>query len=186
MASNTVRVHHFDGCCALPKRRRCKPLRLHQTTLAIYGHCGGVALRSRSPGSWSIWRYVEQLYLGATYPMTPEELDHDPFADKEDVEIAEDFGKLGGFMLEEADAAMIGRSIRSDGTAARLYFRRVLRVESECLATPATCVFGADDPLTPDYEEHYSRWLAYVRDIRLSVVPGGHYFQKEFARNLLR
>ncbi|MEH0971266.1 amino acid adenylation domain-containing protein [Micromonospora sp. CPCC 205546] len=155
---------------------------LKDRPVVIYGHCGGVALATE------IARRLEQqgfdlrgLTVGASYP--PErvnELDDDPFAVVDDVELAMRFAALGGFDdLSDDEARTIGRLLRHDGTEARRYFRRLLAQPGEPLRAPLSCLIGDKDPLTEDYAEGWRSWQRLAARSELLVLPGDHYFVRE-------
>jgi amino acid adenylation domain-containing protein len=157
--------------------------------LAVYGHCGGVALATE------IARMLENagadlrgLIVAAAYPSaSAEELDDDPFAEIGDVELAEQFAELGAFAgLREDEALAIGRLLRHDGTEARRYFRDALAGSPVRVRAPLTCLIGDSDPLTAGYAEGWLGWGAFAEDQELVVFPGDHYFIREHAANVAR
>lgn len=157
--------------------------------LLVYGHCGGVAFATE------IARLLEGagadlrgLIVAAAYPPdSAEALDDDPFAAVDDVELAEQFAKLGAFGgLSEDEARVIGRLLRHDGTEARRYFRHALTDSPGRLRAPLTCLIGDSDPLTADFVEGWHSWGRVAEEYELVVLPGDHYFISEHAAHVAR
>ncbi|TDV56269.1 non-ribosomal peptide synthetase [Actinophytocola oryzae] len=145
--------------------------------LLVYGHCGGVALATE------VARLLERdgadlrgLVVAAAYPPPAGHVPVDPFESVSDVELAEQFAKLGGFTdLSEEDARVIGRLLRHDGDEARRYFQRDLAP----LSTSLTCLIGDTDPLTSDHETGWHGWARIATRVRRAVVTGDHYFVRD-------
>jgi amino acid adenylation domain-containing protein len=155
----------------------------------VYGHCGGVALATEVASLLErAGADLRGLFVGASYP--PEnaaDLDDDVFAAVDDIELAMQFAKLGGFTdLDESEAKVIGRLLRHDGTEARGYFRHAIVGERARLRTPLTCLIGADDPLTTDYATGWLGWAKLAAEHELVVLPGDHYFVNEHAAQVAR
>ncbi|WP_424188057.1 non-ribosomal peptide synthetase [Actinokineospora sp. G85] len=155
----------------------------------VYGHCGGVALATEVAALLErAGADLRGLLVGASYPpASAEALDDDPFATVDDVELAGQFAKLGGFTgLTEEEAKTIGRLLRHDGAEARGYFRRAMDSGRARLRAPLTCLIGSEDPLTTDYADGWLSWGRFAVDHELVVLPGDHYFVREHAAHVAR
>ncbi|QTL36672.1 non-ribosomal peptide synthetase [Pseudoalteromonas viridis] len=156
------------------------------TNLFVYGHCGGVATALELATQLELQAFgLQHVWMAASYPLPATQIAQDPFVDMSDLQLAMEFAALGAFeQMDDKALIRIGRLLRHDGSVARNYFLERYRNQSSKLAAPLTCLIGADDPLTLDYEEKYLNWQSFAHSVSLAVVPGGHYFNAESAEQL--
>lgn len=150
---------------------------LSQPQLSIYGHCAGVAIalelalqleKRNQP--------IQSVFLGASYPLK-QAINVDPFTHVSDIELADQFVKLGGFHdLSENELQQLGRLLRHDGKCSRNYFSERMRYPQPKLKARLTCIIGKADPLTLDYQTGYKNWLDHADQLDLRLVETGHYF----------
>ncbi|MEM9523972.1 MAG: AMP-binding protein, partial [Pseudomonadota bacterium] len=151
--------------------------------VAVYGHCGGVALATEIARRLELAEMdVRGLVVAAAYPHHTEvDFDGDLFAEVSDVELAGNFASLGGFDgLSEAEAQAIGRLLRHDGNEARRYFQTCLQTSAVRIKTPLTCLIGQSDPLTEGYENDWRAWEQFAEKCTLNLLKGDHYFVREY------
>lgn len=155
--------------------------------VVVYGHCGGVALATEIARRLEARALdVRALVVAASYPPRhAADLEHDPFADQSDEQLAMGFARLGGFEdLSAAEAKAIGRLLRHDGTEARRYFHARLSAPDGRIRAPLSCLIGAADPLTADYAEKWSAWRLCAERCELHVLPGDHYFVRQYPQSV--
>ncbi|GAA0712668.1 amino acid adenylation domain-containing protein [Dactylosporangium roseum] len=151
----------------------------------VYGQCSGVAL------GVELTRVLEErgcdvraVYVGASLT------DPDPAASLETERSTSDedayafLRSLGGFdgHLEWSQVGHVLRAARNDMIASARYFRRSYETPPQRITTPLRCVFGDQDPATPDFPTNHHGWDLFAESVTYEVIPGaGHYFVRDRA-----
>ncbi|UWP80115.1 amino acid adenylation domain-containing protein [Dactylosporangium fulvum] len=154
----------------------------------VYGQCSGVAL------GVELARVLEErgadirgVYVGASLT------DPDPAGSLE-VERSTSDGdayaflrSLGGFdgHLEWSEVAHILRAARNDMIASARFFQRRYERPPKRLTVPLRCIFGDEDPATPDFPTSHHGWDLFADTVTYEVIPGaGHYFVRDRAEDV--
>lgn len=153
--------------------------------LAVYGHCGGVAIATEIARLLEAnGRSPEFVVLGGAFPMPEEKMVRgvfDPLDDLSDHQIHAFLQSLGGFeALDPGHLPFLMRAYRHDARVARSYISGAYKGEKRArVRAPLTFVVGDADPITAGYEAGHQGWELFFETVELKVLPeAGHYFVK--------
>ena len=147
--------------------------------VALYGHCVGSNLALEITRRLELaGRTVDFLAVGGALPATMEDkvlMEEDIWAGVRDADIHALIRSWGGSAEPvEADAlAFIIANFKKDSRMASRY--EYARGDWTVRA-PIHAIFGSADPLTPEFETRYLRWLEVSDTVHLAVVDGGHHY----------
>lgn len=169
--------------------------------LVLYGHCLGGALAVRTALAVEArGRTLLGVVAGGTFPSArlPGRLAR--WVDKvipsdrwlSDRAYHDMLRSLGGFtdVVDPQDRAFLVQALRHDSRESEGFYTRRFAGEAAGsgagrLAAPLLCVVGQRDRATELYEERFSEWEEFAKDVELAVIPAaGHYFLKHQAGEL--
>jgi surfactin synthase thioesterase subunit len=147
--------------------------------VALYGHCVGSNLALEITRRLELaGRTVSLLAVAGALPATMEDkllMEQDIWAGVDDADIHALIRSWGGSTAPvEADAlAFIIANFKKDSRMASRYeYGR----GDWTVRAPLHAIFGSADPLTPEFQTRYLRWLEVSDAVHLAVVDGGHHY----------
>ncbi|QGZ42390.1 amino acid adenylation domain-containing protein [Pseudoduganella flava] len=148
--------------------------------VALYGHCIGSNLALEITHRLELaGRKVHLLAVGGALPATMEDkllMEQDIWAGVNDADIHALIRSWSG-AAEPVRADALAFVIANFKKDARMASRYEYGRGDWTVRAPLHALFGSADPLTPDFETRYLRWLEVADAVHLGVVDGGrHHF----------